>query len=204
LPIVHLFGSSYAPAALATQLLSLAAFFVVVRDFSVTIIQGTEAVDNRKDASLPELVRSGLVVPHAIQLGGYLAYVLVLLAVEYCLGPSALSPEDLTTAAAVINLAVTVPVSTLVWRLSKRSYRYRTPWGDIAKYAVATLVMLAALWVVYPAQAISVRISDVLAGLIPAVAVGALTYFAVLIAIDRRTRDELRVLCASLLGREGR
>jgi len=199
LPITHLFGSSYAPSALATQLLSVAAFFAVIRDISITVIQGTEAVDNRVDASPSEFAKSGLVVPHVIQLGGYLVYVLMLLGVVYCLGPVTLSLGDLSTVAAVINLAVTAPVSVLVWRLSKRRYRYRTPWAEIARYAFAATVMLAVLLIVYPTQAVSVRISDVVAGLVPAVAVGAITYFAVLTAIDRRLRDELRRVCANLV-----
>ena len=199
LPIVHLFGSGYAPAALATQLLSLAAFFAVIRDFSVTVIQGTEAVDNKKGASLSEFARSGLVVPHAVQLGGYVTYVLILIAVVCYVGASAVSPGDLTAITAAIYLTVTAPMSILIWRLSKKAYQYRTPWGDIAKYAFATLVMLAVLWVTYPAQAVSAIISDVLVGLIPAVAVGAITYFVVLIAIDGRTRDALREMYATVM-----
>jgi len=177
----------------------------VIRDFSVIVIQGTEAVDNKKGASLSEFARSGLVVPHAIQLGGYVAYILVLISVVYHLGTSIVSPADLTTIATVINLAVTAPMSILVWRLSKKACQYRTPWGDIAKYVFATLVMLAVLWSIYPVQAVSVMISDVLVGLIPAVVVGAATYFVVLIAIDGRTRDALRDMYATLLrwGRRG-
>jgi len=201
LPIVHLFGSVYAPSALATQLLSIAALFIVVRDLSVVVIQGTEVVDNKKDASLAEFVRSGLVVPHAVQLGGYGAYIMALIIAMNLLGASTISPENMATTTAFINLAVTAPMSILIWRLSKKSCQYRTPWGDIAKYAFATLVMLMVLWITYPVQAVSVMISDVLAGLIPVVAIGAVTYFAVLIAIDGRTRNAVREMYATLLRR---
>ena len=204
LPIVHLFGSNYAPAATALQLLSLSAFFAVLRDLSVTIILGTEQVDNKSDVSAADLARSGLVVPHAIEIVGYLLYIAIVTAAVSLIGMKGLSLEHLTTVTALVNVLVTIPMSLLVWRLSKRSCQYRTPWGDIAKYATATVAMLAVVLALYPSQAISVSISDVTSGLLPVVAVGGAVYFVVLFCIDRRVREDAEEIYRHFFGQRGK
>jgi len=202
LPILCLFGQSYAPVVTSLQLLSAAAFFNVISGLAMSILQGTERVDVKERPLTAELVRSNLTIPRVVEIIAHGSYILVSLLVLVYVWSQEPSAELAVTTISLINLVVALLLSATLWTLSRRAHWFAVPWGDIAKCVFATAVMCAVVFILYPIGAISARIGDVLAGLLPVIGVGVLVYFGVLLAIHGRFREDLTELYRSWKGRK--
>jgi hypothetical protein len=190
LPITYIFGQSYASTATSLQLLSAAAFFSIVSTLAMTILLGSERVDT-KDAPTPrQLLKSNLVVPRVAELTIRSAYVLISLVALGLTWGHGSSPELAVTTLAATNLLSAITLSLVLWILSKKAYKDFIPWRDVVRYVFATGVMVALLLLCYPAGAIDVRISEVIANLFPIIVTGAIVYFGTLLLIDKKFRDE--------------
>ena len=198
LPILYVFGPNYAPAAVSLQLLSVATLLDVFRSLSMSILQGTEKADISQNASATELIRSNLAAPRLVEILAQATNTLVSLAIIYIVGTQEMQYGYLATALSLINLIIALPLLLVIVKLSRKAYHYAVPWRSIARQLLATAVMVVAVLTLYPARAISSSISEVLTGLLPVVALGAIVYFVVLLAIDRETRAKLRRLGRSI------
>ena len=199
-PVLYVFGPGYAPAALSLQLLSLVTLVGVFRDLSIAILQGMEKADVDENVSAPELMRSNLTTPRYIEILAQGANITVSVAIVWYLTAQGAPYDLVVTMLAATNLIVAVPLLLAVARLSRKVYPYVIPWAAIAKQIIATAAMMGAVLLFYPARAISVNISEVLTNLLPVVALGAVVYFVVLLAIDGGTRAGLRGLYRSIRG----
>ena len=197
-PVLYVFGPGYAPAALSLQLLSLVTLVGVFRDLAITILQGMEKADVDENVSASELMRSNLTKPRYIEILAQGANIIISLAIVWYLTAQGAPYDLLVTMLAAANLITSVPLFLAVARLSRRVHPYVIPWPGIAKQVMATAAMVGAVLLFYPANAISVNVSEVLTNLLPVVALGAVVYFAVLLAIDGQTRGELRRLYRSI------
>jgi len=199
LPITQLFGQNYAPAVAALQLLTIAAFFNVIKGLSLTILQGKEGVDVDPDRSLGDLLRSNLVVPRLLEILVQLAYVLVSLVLTSYMWWNGSPPELMVTTLAFVNLSMTIPLSLWMWKLSTKICAYSIPWTDFASYVVSAVVMATVVMAAYPAEMVAVTVYEMGLHLLFVVALGALVYFTTLLVINRRLRIELHSVFRSKL-----
>ena len=197
-PVLYVFGPSYAPAALSLQLLSLVTLVGVFRDLAITILQGMERADVDENVSAPELMRSNLTKPRYIEISAQGANIIISLAIVWYLTAQGAAYDLLVTTLAAVNLITSVPLFLAVAGLSRRVHPYAIPWPSVAKQLTATAAMVGAVLLFYPVNAISVNVSEVLTNLLPVIALGAVVYFSVLLAIDRQARGELRRLYLSM------
>jgi len=110
----------------------------------------------------------------------------------------------LATTLSAISLITSIPLFLALVRLSRKVHPYVIPWAGIVKQVIATAAMMGTVLLFYPFRAISVNIAEVVANLLPVVALGVVVYFVVLLAIDRETRTELRALYGSIIGRRSK
>ena len=197
-PVLYVFGPSYVPAALSLQLLSLVTLIGVFRDLSIAILQGMERADVDEDASAPELMRSNLTTPRYIEIIAQGINIAISLAIVWYLTAQGAPYDLLVTTLSVTSLITSIPLFLALVRLSRKVHPYVIPWAGIAKQVVATAAMMSVVFLFYPVRAISVNITEVLANLLPVVALGAIVYFVVLLTIDRKARAELRGLYRSI------
>jgi len=140
LPIVYVFGPSYSPAVIPLQLLSVTALLSVAREIFMIILQGTEKVDTNQDASLLELTRSNLTMPRLVELAASCAYMLASSVILYLLKTWETPDSSIVTVLSLINLLMSISLLLVIWKRSKRVYKYVIPWWDLARYATATAV----------------------------------------------------------------
>jgi len=198
LPVLYVFGPNYAPAVVSLQLLSVATLLDVFRSLSMSILQGTEKADISQNASATELIRSNLTAPRLVEILAQATNTLISLAVIYIVGTKEMQYGYLATALSLINLITAIPLLLVNVKLSRKAYHYAVPWRSIARQLLATAVMVVTVLTLYPTRAISSSISEVLVNLLPVVALGAIVYFVVLLAIDMETRAKLRGLLRSI------
>jgi len=203
-PVLYVFGPNYAPAALSLQLLSIVTLVSVFRDLSIAILQGMENADVDENAPAPELMRSNLTAPRYVEILAQGINIIISLAIVWYLTGQRAPYDLLVTMLAAANLITSIPLFLAVARLSREVHPYVIPWEGIAKQVIATAAMMGMVLLFYPVRAISVNISDVLTNLLPIVALGAIVYFVVLLAIDGETRTELRALYGSIVGRRSK
>jgi len=197
LPITQLFGEDYTRAAVALQLLSVAALFNVFRGFSLGVLQGREGADIDPNRPLSDLLRSNLVVPRLWELLAQLIYVSVSLALASYMWNSGSPPESIVTTLAIVGLLVAVPLSLWMWRLSTKACAYGIPWRDLASYATSAAVMSVSVIVVGPVLMESATVYEMGLRLFLVVALGAFVYFLTLLITSRRVRTELRSILKS-------
>jgi hypothetical protein len=197
-PVLHVFGPGYAPAAFSLQLLSLVALIGVFRDLSTAILQGMERADVDENVSAPELMRSNLTAPRYIEILAQAINIAISLAIVWYLTAQGAPYDLLATTLSAISLITSIPLFLALVRLSRKAHPYVIPWAGIVKQVIATAAMMGAVLLFYPIRAISVNIAEVVANLLPVVALGAVVYFVVLLAIDRETRAKLRRLYRSI------
>jgi len=203
-PVLYVFGPGYAPATLSLQLLSLVTLIGVFRDLSIAVLQGMERADMDKDVSALELMKSNLTMPRYIEILAQGISIVISLVIVWYLTAQGAPYDLLVTMLAAANLITSVPLFLAVARLSRKVHPYVIPWTGIARQVIATTAMMGMVLLFYPVRAISVNISDVLTNLLPIVALGAIVYFVVLLAIDGETRTELRALYGSIVGRRSK
>jgi len=197
-PVLHVFGPGYAPAAFSLQLLSLVALIGVFRDLSTAVLQGMERADVDDNVSTPELMRSNLTTPRYIEILAQGINIAISLAIVWYLTAQGAPYDLLVTTLSVISLITSIPLFLVLVRLSRKVHPYVIPWAGIVKQVIATAAMMGAVLLFYPIRAISVNITEVVANLLPVVALGAVIYFVVLLAIDMETRAKLRGLHRSI------
>jgi hypothetical protein len=197
-PVLYVFGPGYAPAAFSLQLLSLVALIGVFRDISTAVLQGMERADVDENVSAPELMRSNLTAPRYIEILAQAINIAVSLVIVWYLTAQGAPYDLLTTTLSAISLITSIPLFLALVRLSRKAHPYVIPWAGIVKQVIATVAMMGAVLLFYPTRAISVNIAEVLANLLPVIALGAVVYFVVLLAIDRETRAKLRRLYRSI------
>ena len=197
-PVLYVFGPGYAPATLSLQLLSLVTLIGVFRDLSIAVLQGVERADMDKDVSAPELMKSNLTTPRYIEILAQGVSIVISLVIVWYLTAQGAPYDLLVTMLSAISLITSVPLFLALVRLSRKAHPYIIPWAGIAKQVIATAAMMGAVLLFYPVRAISVNIAEVLVNLLPVVALGAVVYFVVLLAIDGETRAKLRRLYRSI------
>jgi hypothetical protein len=203
-PVLYVFGPNYALAALSLQLLSIVTLVGVFRDLSIAILQGMENADVDENAPEPELMRSNLTAPRYIEILAQGIYIIISLAIVWYLTGQGAPYDLMVTMLSAASLITSIPLFLAVTRLSREIHPYVIPWEGIAKQVIATAAMMGMVLLFYPVRAISANISDVLMNLLPIVALGAVVYFVVLLAIDGETRTKLRALHGLIVGRRSK
>jgi len=185
-PVLCIFGVKYLAAY--ELLIILTAVFLILSTSRVfeTVILGAEEVDLNKKARFKEYLKSNLFLLPTVQYLVHGAYLLLLAVVM------ALKPLDAALAWSIVFAASKIALTLWEYTYSKKLVEFKLPFKSIAKYLLASTVMAAVLLALKADKVIEVKIFTLMLKLTPYLFIGIVVYFAVLLAIDKYSRELLK------------
>lgn len=185
-PVLCIFGVKYLAAY--ELLIILTAVFLILSTSRVfeTVILGAEEVDLNKKARFKEYLKSNLFLLPTVQYLVHGAYLLLLAVVM------ALKPLDAALAWSIVFAASKIALTLWEYTYSKKLVEFKLPFKSIAKYLLASTVMVAVLLALKADKVIEVKIFTLMLKLTPYLFIGIVVYFAVLLAIDKYSRELLK------------
>lgn len=170
----------YVEAKPVLVVMALVFFFGSFSSVLDNIVYGTEKVEEEAKIPLRALMKSGIFLLTTIL---YLYSLIALPTLFFIL--SALRPTPVYAALwlTLVDLVLGIVFLTVRYRIASRNLPFHIPWHAMAKYCLASVVMVAFLIVIPCPTRLSYAVAATL--------LGAAVYFAVLYAIDEETRSLL-------------
>jgi len=180
--LLSILNVSYSVAKPILIILSIDALLSAFSSIFGSIVSGTEKFDIDARISFRDIVKSKLfllLTLHYVQAA-------MVTSLAYILLSSAAVPDALEAAKhlALIVLGAGIFITIARYIISKRCLEFYIPWLSIGKYFASSMIMALILYVFQMPARLSLTVFRTL--------LGALTYFAVLLAIDEETRDVLK------------
>jgi O-antigen/teichoic acid export membrane protein len=184
-PLLNILKMEYTVAATIVCVYAVSYLLDCFSAIMSTVIIATERADLDRNVSLRALVRSKLfLLPTLTYIGAgiYLAVLSVLLR------GFAGDPLQAALYTGIAGILANIPVFLIRYRYARNSLRFRLPLANMSRYALATVLMMLMISQIH----LSARLSQVFI----LVAAGAVTYFAIVIAIDPEARTLVRTILA--------
>ena len=153
-----------------------------------SVVSGSERVDAKARIPARKLVRTKLFALYTIPY----VYGAIMIALAFLLVPTARDALDASLRVALLFTASSAASTLATYFLARRSMDFPFPLDALAKCLIASAVMAIPL-VVLPHAPFRLYWATTL------VVIGALTYSAVLLAIDREARDLIKALLRAML-----
>jgi hypothetical protein len=168
----------YAGATLVLMVLAVNAFVQVVSQFFSSVLFGLEKADEQAEVPLRKLVKSPLFKAFSLS---YVQALITLPITVYALAMFAQNqPVTAAVYVSIIDTVARLVALLILYAIVRKIVKLSIPWENISKYVFASAVMAIVLFLVpHPT-----RLFYTLA----VTAVGAIVYFAVLMAIDKEAR----------------
>jgi hypothetical protein len=168
---------AYVDATPVLIILSIDAFIMTLSSIFGSVLFGIEKVDEKAKIPLKQVARSRLFVVFSLP---YVHSMITLPTAFYVLTNFARDqPLLVATYALSINTAAKFAMFLIQYLIVRRAVRIPIPWKSIARYVFASSIMAAILFVAHPTRVFLT---------LGMTAIGGITYFAILLAIDRETR----------------
>jgi hypothetical protein len=187
-PLLCIFREDYGVAKVALAILAVSNLLGANRSIFTSILLGSEKADENVDSFSEDLVRSLLFKVPVIDSLNSLLYILTFVPVAFLLASFNMRYEYFATAMALCNLLWNLFFTFYYFAKVKAIVKLDFPKSLLAKYFFSSLLMTFVLILTYPKTAVSEKLLLVVSGVFPAIAIGAIVYFSVLLLIDKNTR----------------
>ncbi len=179
--LLSILNPLYAVAKPVLILMAINALMTSISSIFDSVIRGTEKMDVEAKISFRDLVKSKIFLSITFSYIRAAAFVPLTYII---LSPSTLDALASALWLTSIGLASALPVVAAKYFLAQKCLKFDIPWISIGKYLATSLVMALVLHLI-PTPA---RLSTTLLK----VAIGAATYFFILLLIDEDTREIVR------------
>ncbi|MBO3800756.1 MAG: hypothetical protein QXS21_01695 [Thermoproteota archaeon] len=187
-PLLCILREEYSVARDALILFSISNLIGANKSIFTSVLLGSEKADESVNSFSKDLINSILFKLPVIDSINSFLYVLTLALITIVLVDLKAKYELFATALAFSNLIWNFIFTTYYFIKVKSLIKLNLPKSQFMKYIISSLVMSIVLILMYPKSAVSEKLSLVLYGVFPVVAVGAVVYFVVLFLIDKNTR----------------
>jgi len=173
----------YAEARPVLLLLAITVLFASISQVFSTVISGTERVDAKAKIAFRELLRSRLFLLFTLP---YIQSAVTLPTTFFILTSVAkTSLEAATYLALIISLAESAML-IVRYIIARKCVIFNFPWKNVAKYIIASAVMVAPLLVIPHPTRLSLTLGFTI--------LGGIIYFAILATIDQETRELTKLI----------
>lgn len=187
-PILQLFGPDYLPASAGLSILCVMFLFLTISGVVDMTLLGTESADRSGGSGFRTLARTNLGFVPMVNIASAVAYVGGLILSLYYSFSRGFSSAETVAIWASVQLAATI-VFLGVKVLRARRYANLVPGKSVVNYAVAGGLMGVAVYLLSLSLSTGGRTLAYAAQLTGVVAVGAVVYFGILLALDERFRN---------------
>ncbi|MCX8171623.1 MAG: hypothetical protein N3E47_06635 [Candidatus Bathyarchaeota archaeon] len=173
----------YSVAKPILVILSANAFFSALSSIFESIISGTEKIDTEPEILYGKMIRSRLfllLTLHYVQAAAVVPFVYLVLK------PLAFNALEATLYFALINTVVVIPLTLAKYVMARKCIAFKIPWESVGKYFCAALPMTAVVLILEAPARLTLTVLRAL--------IGASIYFLVLSAIDKETREIIRLI----------
>lgn len=178
LSILSSVGKDYTEAGIVLSVLALGTLVASISQIFYTIVVGVEKIDVKAKIPFKQLMKTRLFQMFTIS---YVQSAIALPATFFALVYVAKTPLEATTYLAIIGLIVELVMLLCRFVLAWKCLVFSFPWKNLAKYIIASAVMVAILMMLpHPERLLPTM------GL---TALGAIVYLVTLAAIDYETRE---------------
>jgi O-antigen/teichoic acid export membrane protein len=205
-PIIYIFPPTYLAAVSIVRVLMLSVFLDMISSIADSVVQGTVNVDRGK-AGFKQLAKSKLFLLPSINFLTGASYLIVLYLVlsSTLAGPSP-SSYQLAFLWSIVLLLIKLPFVLYKFWLSKKVSRFRIPYKAIAKYSIGAIAMgIVLIYMIYFTPFLVYDPSKKALEYIPypltLIGIGAITYLAVMLAIDKEFRQLVSIVLSSIRSR---
>jgi hypothetical protein len=168
----------YAEATLVLIVLAVNAFVQIISGFFSSVLFGLEKADEQAKVPLRKLVKSPLFKAFSLS---YVQAAITLPITIYALVMFAQNqPITAAVYVGIIDTVARLVVFLILYAIVCRMVKLSIPWENIAKYVFASAIMAVVLFLIPHPTRLYLTLGIT--------AVGAIIYFAVLMAIDKETR----------------
>ncbi len=177
----------------ATPILYVMAFgslYMSISSVLSSIIGGTENVDNQRNFTFADLIKSRLFLLPTFT---YIYALIDLPVLYYVLISVEATPEMAGLYCAMIGLTVNAAILALMYRSAKKCMEFKIPLKTIATCMISSLVMAILVWVLPTPTRISTMLTTV--------GVGCAAYFGVLTTLDKDARALVAAVIRELRSR---
>jgi O-antigen/teichoic acid export membrane protein len=172
----------YAEATLVLIVLAVNAFVQIISGFFSSVLYGLEKADEQAKVPLRKLVKSPLFKAFSLS---YVQAAITLPITVYALVMFAQNqPVTAALYVGIIDTVARLVVFLILYVIVCRMIKLSIPWGNISKYVFASAVMAVVLFLIPHPTRLYLTLG--------VTGVGAVVYFAVLLAIDREARALFR------------
>jgi hypothetical protein len=175
---ITIITETYADAAPVLVVLAIDSFVAVMSSFFTNVLFGVERVDEENKLSLRRLTKSRLFLAFSLP---YFHSLITIPTAFYFLTNYALNqPLQAALYVAIINFAGHFVMFLVLYPIVRKMIKIRIPWKTIAKYMFAAAIMGTILYVIPHPTKILPTLAQT--------AMGAITYVALIMAIDKEAR----------------
>ena len=186
--LLTILNLSYSTASPILVLLTVDTLVVLISQFFTSYLLGAETFDEKGKISLRQLVRSKIFKVFTLP---YIQAALALPATYFVLTQMSLAPPvQAVTYVVAINIAVHVITFAALYLLMRGEIRIRVAWRSLGKYVFASVVTGIVLYLLPSTTTLTATFGKIV--------VGAVTYGAVLSAIDADARKLIAQIWAEI------
>lgn len=178
IPLLIILGQTYMDVAPLLFVLAIDSFIATVSSFYISVVFGVEKLDEEAKIPLRQLMKSNIFKIYCLPY----VHAAISLPIAYLVLTNLSIGQPLTAAVyvAITNMATRFAMFLVLYVIVYKTARTKIPSKSIAKYVFASAVMAIVLFLI-PYE----RSSYFSLGM---VALGAIIYFGLLMAIDKETR----------------
>jgi hypothetical protein len=201
-PLVYIFPAYLAAVSIVTVLM-LSTFLDMISSIADSVVQGSVNVDKGK-AGFKELTKSKLFLLPSINFLTGASYLIVLyLVLSSTLAGPLPSADQVAFLWSIVLLLVKLPFVAYKFWLSRRVVRFRIPFKAVAKYIIGTVPMaIVLIYLIYFTPFLvyvpSGKALQYLPYPLTLIGIGAITYLAVMLIIDKEFRQLARLALGSV------
>ncbi len=191
-PLLFLLNPEYASSERILQLLVLYSFLLPINSFFFNVIQGQEKIDTMTNMKFKDLLHSTLFTLPTLNLVRVLVYITGLTIFTLYTLSNNMSAKTFGEIWALILLLATIPMTIYLSKIAKEKIHFKVPWWGIGRYvlssatmAIVTLYLMRFLTYNPKATVFALEIGGI-------ISVSMITYFGILIMIDKETKHLLR------------
>lgn len=163
------------------------------------ILKGTETVELKEDVSFRDIVKSRLFLSPSLLYVNAGLHLTLLTAIAYVGSLLGMDNSTLTVLWGVSWFVAVLPLAAGRWWFARPLSDARFPWRKTLIFVLSSSVM-AVVVILLRDPSIHIQFYSALASIAPAVAAGAVTYFAILYPLDAEFRRLIRIVFEMVRG----
>jgi O-antigen/teichoic acid export membrane protein len=175
---------TYSEVAPLLSVLAIDSFIATVGSFYTWVVFGVEKLDEEAKIPLKQLMKSNIFKIYTLS---YIHAAITLPIAYFVLTNFTLNQPLLAAiCVAIINMVTRFSMFLVLCVIVRKTVRTRIPWNSAAKYVFASAVMAIVLFLIPPQENSYLTLGIV--------AMGAILYFALLMMIDKETRNLAKIV----------